>query len=121
MGYVGQTVEVDLNIGGFNNNPNFDSLPPSALRDGSINITLQDGGRRKRGGTAHVNSSAVSGTPRFMRLYDYILTTGTQFLMMAGNDGKFYKNYTDTIKTGLSILLSIKVLKALLFLISLLD
>jgi hypothetical protein len=102
MGYVGQTVEVDLNIGGFNNNPNFDSLPPSAMRDGSINITLQDGGRRKRGGTAHVNSSAVSGTPRFMRLYDYILTTGTQFLMMAGNDGKFYKNYTDTIKTGLS-------------------
>jgi len=102
MGYAGQTIEVDLNQGGFNNNPNFDALPPSAMVSGSINITLQDGGRRKRGGTAHVNSSAISGTPRLMRLYDFIQTDGTQFLMMAGNDGKFYKNFTDTIKTGLS-------------------
>jgi|TARA_Y100000310_G_scaffold269935_1_gene283487 hypothetical protein len=102
MGYQGGTIEIDLNIGGFNNNPNLDSLPPSVMTDLSTNITLQDGGRRKRGGTAQVNSSAISGTPQIMSMHDYILTTGTQFLMLAGNDGKVYKNFTDTIKTGLS-------------------
>ena len=102
MGYQGGTIEIDLNIGGFNNNPNLDSLPPSVMTDLSTNITLQDGGRRKRGGTAHVNSSTISGTPQIMKIHDYILTTGTQFLMLAGNDGKVYKNFTDTIKTGLS-------------------
>ncbi|MAH50523.1 hypothetical protein CMI37_32175 [Candidatus Pacearchaeota archaeon] len=102
MGYQGGTIEIDLNIGGFNYNPNLDSLPPSVMTDLSTNITLQDGGRRKRGGTAHVNSSTISGTPQIMKIHDYILTTGTQFLMLAGNDGKVYKNFTDTIKTGLS-------------------
>ena len=102
MGYSGQTIEVDLNAGGFNYNPNLDSLQLGAMIDGSINTTLQDGGRRKRGGTSHVNTSAISGTPKLMKLHDFILTTGTQFLMMAGADGKLYKNFTDTLKTGLS-------------------
>ena len=48
MGYSGKTIEIDLNAGGFNYNPNLDSLQLGAMIDGSINTTLQDGGRRKR-------------------------------------------------------------------------
>ncbi|MFQ5453735.1 MAG: hypothetical protein ACE5D6_06070, partial [Candidatus Zixiibacteriota bacterium] len=66
----------------------------------SKNITLHDGGRRKRGGTTPVGT-AITGTPQILGLYDFEQTDGTQFQMIAAGGG-VYKNYSDTIKTGLS-------------------
>ncbi len=85
-----------------NSNPNLDMIPPTALVDPSRNINLHEGGIRKRGGTSHVNVSAISGTPQIMGLHDYQLTTGDQFLMIGTNDGYLYKNFVDTVNTTLS-------------------
>lgn len=67
------------------------------------NLNLHEKGRGKRGGTSHVNSTTVSGTPQIVGLHDFTLKNGNQFLVVATGDGKLYKNFTETIKTGLGI------------------
>lgn len=102
MGYAGQTYRVPCDIGGFNANPNTDIIPPTSIIDGS-NMNYHQGGKRKRKGTAKVNSTAISGAPHLIGGIDFILNDGTQFQVFASNDGKIYKNTTTTIKTGLTL------------------
>lgn len=102
MGYSGETYPIDLFQGGFSHNPNIDSIPPFMMVEPSRNINLHKGGRSKRGGTAKVNSTAVSGNPRIMGMLDFILRNTNQFTCFATADGKIYKNSTTTIKTGLT-------------------
>ncbi len=85
-----------------NHSPNLDLFPPTSFMEPSRNINLHEGGIRKRGGTSHVNETALTDTPQIMGLHDYQLTGGSQFLMVATADGKIYKNFTDTVKTGLT-------------------
>lgn len=69
----------------------------------SRNINLDENGRGKRGGTAHVDASAMADTPQVMGIYDFTLENGNQFIIRALKDGKVYKNLATTIKTGLSV------------------
>ena len=101
MSYKGDTYRVPLDVGGFTANPNTDIIPPTSIIGGK-NINYHNGGKRKRRGTAKVNSTAVSGSPEITSSIDFILINGTQFQVFATSDGKIYKNPTTTIKTGLT-------------------
>ena len=100
MGFVGQTYSIPCDRGGLNGNYNIDLVPPEAMIAPSRNINLHRGGREKRGGTAHVNTTALSGTPQVNSVFDYWQKDGTRYVMLGSNDGKIWKNFIDTIKTG---------------------
>lgn len=101
MGYKGQAFQIPCNRGGFNNNQNTDLIPPEMFVSPSRNINLHEGGRHKRGGTAKVNGTAVSGAPRIMGGIDFKLAS-TSYQVFLANDGKLYSSPTTTLKTGLS-------------------
>ena len=73
---------------------------------GTRNLNLHEGGRRKRGGTAHINSTLISTgaelyTPlRLMGMFDYLKPAGTQYIVFGTENGWIWKNATTTIKTG---------------------
>lgn len=102
MAYSGRARIVECNQGGLTGAKSIDALQPHMMVHPSRNILLEKNGRRKRGGTAFVNSAAYTGTPRIMGLYRVTYANGNGFTLAAANDGKLYKNDTDTIKTGLS-------------------
>lgn len=97
-----ETFNIPLDGGGFTDNPNIDLIQPNMMLDGSRNINLEERGRRKRGGTSHVNAAAFSGTPRVMGIFDFTLQDTTQHIVTATGDGKLFRDDTNTIKTGLS-------------------
>jgi len=103
MAYTGKTWRLPFDRGGLNHNSNIDNIPSEMMVYPSRNINLHEGGRSKRGGTAKDNDggTAISGSPRVMGLYDFLLKDGTQFIVVAA-DGKIWKDYTNTIKTGLT-------------------
>jgi hypothetical protein len=77
------------------------SVPPNAMVHPTANIIFEKGGRRKRGGTAHVYSAAFSGAPKILGVHDCTFNSGTQYVIVATDDGYVYKNDTDTIATTL--------------------
>src|SRR3990172_1675028 len=101
MSYPGETYRIPCNRGGYFASPNLDNIPPEAMVGPTRNLNLHNEGREKRGGTAKVNSTAITGSPRIMGLHDFRLENGTGFLVVATSDGKIYKDFTTTIKTGL--------------------
>lgn len=103
MGYSGETYSIPCSSGGLNHNNNVDMIPPEAMLDPSRNLNLNEGGRGKRGGTAHVNSTVISGTPQIWGVSQFRLTNGNSFILNVTNDGKIYKGYDVTLKTGLAI------------------
>jgi len=102
MGYMGQAYAIPLHAAGFNFNPNIDLIPITSLTEPSRNVDLFEGGVSKRRGTSKDNSTVVTGAPRILGLHQFRLNNGTSYKMFGASDGKIYKNYTDTIKTGLS-------------------
>lgn len=102
MGYSGNAYAIPYDRTGINDNPNIDLIPPSSIIHPSRNINIHENGVGKRGGTAKVNGTVISGTPRIMGIKNFRLRSGTSFVMFAGDDGSVYKNTTTTIKTGLS-------------------
>lgn len=100
MGYSNQVFKVPLSNAGLNASLNSDTVPPTASVVGSKNINLHKGGVGKRGGTAYVDSAAMSGAPDIVGIHDFYLSSGTQFVVRATGDGKIYKDDTTTIKTG---------------------
>lgn len=101
MGFSGSTYLVPCDKGGFTHNRNLDLIEPSMVVSGSKNINLHENGRQKRGGTAKVNGTAVSGSPQILGLFDFVVGANS-FQVFAATDGKVYKNTTTTIKTGMS-------------------
>lgn len=101
MGYRGKTYQIPCDRGGLNYNQNTDKIPPESVVSPSRNINYHEGGKRKRGGTAKVNGTAISGAPRLMGGFDFQLSASS-FQVVLGNDGGLYKNSTTTIKTGMS-------------------
>ena len=107
MAYAGQSYRIPCAVGGNNYSPNFDSVPPEAMVDPSKNINMNTGGRTKRGGTAHVNATALPGTYQVMNGYDFRLKNGTRFIMAHTSDGVLYRSAdlgasAVSIKTGLN-------------------
>lgn len=101
MSYSGGTYQIPCERGGLTANPNIDAVKPEMMVI-ARNINLNENGRGLRGGTAHVNATAITGTPRIMGIYDFWLLNGTQKLVTATTDGKVYSDYTTEIKTGLT-------------------
>lgn len=102
MSYRGSTYQIPLARGGLNYSKNFEDVPPESMVDPSKNTNLHEGGRAKRGGTSHVNSSALSAVNKILGGYQFRLLNGTEFIMFLGDDGGLYKNSTTTIKTGMA-------------------
>lgn len=101
MGFAGQTYQIPCDKGGFSYNKNTDLIQPFMFVDGSKNINLHENGREKRGGTAKVNGTAVSGSPKTLGLFDFRI--GAQsFQVFGAADGKIYRDSTTVLKTGMS-------------------
>ena len=102
VAYRGQTYQIPFSSGGVNYSRNFEEIPSTGMVDPTKNINLFEGGRAKRGGTSHVNDTAISGVSTILGGYQFRLLSGTTFTMFLGDDGGLYKNTTTTIQTGLS-------------------
>jgi len=98
--YTGETFKILCGAKGIDNNQNINAIEPDALIWPSRNIDLTKGGWGRRGGTAKINSTAVSGSPRIMGIFDFLKIGGTQSIVFATNDGSIYKSATSTIMTG---------------------
>lgn len=104
MGYNGEQYYVSLAQSGYNYNRNVDQTEPNALVGNTNNVSLVRGGVGKRGGTSHVNGTAIVGTtPRNWGTYQYKDTTGTFHTLTAMSTGKIYTDYVTEISTGLTI------------------
>jgi hypothetical protein len=64
------------------------------------NCNIHELGVGKRGGTSIINN--ISGNPRITGLHDFRLKTGERWIIRSTEDGKIYKDNSNTIKTGLS-------------------
>ncbi len=103
MSYRGGVYAIPCQRGGNVYSPNYDSIPPESMVDPSKNIDFHTGGRTKRGGTSHVNATAITGTPSILSGYDFRLRNNAgRFIVFHTDSGSLYKNETTTIKTGLS-------------------
>ena len=102
LAFDGNTFVLPMISGGYTASPNFDLIKPEMMITPTKNLNLQDGVRAKRGGTAKVDATAVVGTPQITGIFDYRKKNGNRFTMFSGNDGSVYKNFTTTIKTGMS-------------------
>ncbi len=96
MGYQGDTANIDLNGGGFTHNPLIGGIPPNQLVNGSLNVTLHEGGKRKRYGHAHVNSTALDSNAQIMGMYDYLQLDGTQNFVTANISGNVHQDFNAT-------------------------
>jgi len=101
MGYTGETFRIVCGIKGINNDLNLIAIEPDSLIWPTRNIDLAKGGWGRRGGTAKINPTTVSDSPRIMGIYDFLKIGGTQIIVFATSDGKIYKSSEATIKTGL--------------------
>lgn len=101
MGYAGQTYIIPCDKGGFTYNKNTDLIAPQMFVVPSRNINLHQNGRQKRGGTSKVNSTAVSGSPQILGLFDFRIGANS-YQVFAASDGKIYKDSTTVLKTGMS-------------------
>ena len=105
MGWSGEVFKISYADCGYNASDNFDALPPNAIVSPSKNVELHEGGVGKRGGSAHVNTTVLSGTPDVNGLYDFRLISGTQVIVGGTSGGKILSNITGTpteLKTGLA-------------------
>ena len=100
MAYKGSVFPVICSQGGLTGATAVNDIPSEMMLYGSRNLNLEKGGRRKRGGTAYVNANAFADTPKVLGIQEFKIRAGTQFIVCHTNDGKIYKNATDTIKTG---------------------
>lgn len=100
MGYSGRQYFIPCNRGGLTYNPNNDLIRAVDMIPPTRNINLHENGRKKRGGTAHVDDAAISGAPQYMGIFDFILVGGTQHIIRACNDGKVYRDNVNTIKAS---------------------
>lgn len=101
MGYSGSTYKISCAEIGYNGSANFDAIPPNSMISPSKNVEIHEGGVGKRGGSAHVNSAAVTGTPDINGLYDFRLISGTQVIIGGTGGGKIYSDITGASPTEL--------------------
>ena len=101
MAFIGNLFQLIFN-GGFNGNENLELVRVGDFTSGSRNALTHNGGAEKRGGSAHVNVSAIAGNPTCLGGGQLIKqSTGTSHIYFAGTDGKVYRDYA-SILTGRS-------------------
>jgi len=101
MAYTGTTHVVDCTGGGLTGvKISGENLPPSSMVYPTRNLVFEKGGRRKRGGTAHLYDAAFTGTPVILGVFDCTFQDLTQDVITATDDGDVYKNDTDKIATS---------------------
>ena len=99
--YMGETYAIPLERGGFNHNKNIDTIPPMDHVYPSRNIWLNEGGIRKRAGTAIIDTYAMFkvGSPTFTGAGLDDLTAGTTFEHTATKTFKIQIDATGTPDT----------------------
>jgi hypothetical protein len=102
VAYKGGDFPIDCGKGGYTGNRNIEGLAPEMMVWPTRNINLQNGGRERRGGSAHVYVTAFHDAPYVTGIYDFMMNDGTQYLITATKDGKIWKDGTNEIKTGMS-------------------
>lgn len=100
MAYKGKTISVSCAKGGLTGATNVDDIPNYMMVDPSKNIIYEKGGRRKRGGSAHLYDAAYTGTPVLLGLKYVCFDSGTSYLLAATDDGDLYKNDADKINAS---------------------
>jgi len=91
--FIGELYRLLL-TGSFNGNENLDLIPTGDFSDGSRNANTHNGGAEKRGGTSHVNVSAISGNPTALGGGQLIKqSSGISHIYVAADDGKVYRDY----------------------------
>jgi hypothetical protein len=101
MGYSGQTFVIPCSDMGYNANPNIDNVPINAMVSPSRNVNIHEGGIGKRGGTAHVDAAVNEADASFGGIFDFSLTSGSQYIIRATSTGTIYRDYQNTIATSL--------------------
>lgn len=101
MGYSGQTLVIPQTEGGFQYRFDLELIEPTALVGESRNFNLHRDGRQKRGGTAKINATPVTGAPRIMGMCDLRLIASS-FQVFGANDGNLYSDATTILKSGMS-------------------
>lgn len=101
MSFVGQLYKLVF-TGSFNGSENLELINAGDYTDGSRNLNTHNNGLEKRGGTQHVNVTAISANPGGLGGGQLIKqSTGTSHIYVAADDGKVYRNYV-SILTGRS-------------------
>ncbi len=106
MTYQGQLIPITLGRGSLNADKNQSLID---IRDLILatNLSLVDGLIEKEGGSAKVNSSAISGTPIITGLHDWWATATEQRLLAGTDAGVIVKdnldNFGTSLKTGLAL------------------
>lgn len=100
-----QRVEIPCGQGGLNGTRDLSRFPLTDLTVAD-DVTYEDGTWRKDGGAVKVNTTALSGSPRVLGLWDFVLNNGSQYLVAATGDGKIVTVVTggigSTLQTGLA-------------------
>ena len=106
--YRGKSFTIDCSRGGVVNNPNVIATEPAMMLTTSKNLNLHNGGREKRGGTDHKNTSdtAITGTPEIRGLFQARYEDGDVFIIAGDDNGKVWKDYATEI-TGASGVMSL--------------
>jgi hypothetical protein len=102
MGYSGQTYKIPCDKGGLSGNRNIDAVEAIQMIVGSKNLNLGDGGREKRGGTAHLYSTDDKFASEIRGLFDFTDASGVQHVIVADALGNVWADETTCFLTGMS-------------------
>lgn len=98
MAYTGETSKITCSKGGLTGAKNIDDIPDYMMVYPSRNVNLEKNGRRKRGGTAHYLSSALSGNPKILGLYHADFNDGSGgYILAATADGKIFSEQSGSV------------------------
>tara|TARA_Y100000310_G_scaffold345703_1_gene468511 strand:+ start:1410 stop:2990 length:1581 start_codon:yes stop_codon:yes gene_type:complete len=110
MGFSGQIADLPLGDDGLTGTKNLSQIRPTQLIEAE-SITYENGTLQKEGGTTALNGTSVGASVKVIAGADWIPTTGTQRTIIAGSDGKIYREPDDgtftAITTGLTLTSSI--------------
>ena len=81
------THTIKFNSGGFAHSPNSDLLPSNTMVEPSRNINIHRGGWEKRGGTAKLFATAITGNPKITGLWHFDKRGGSHRLVAYGDNG----------------------------------
>lgn len=101
MAFDGPTYSIPFDKGGLSYNRNIDQIKPYMFVEPSKNINVFQYGREKRGGTAKVSSTAISGSPQILGGINF--RVGAQsYIVTADSNGKIMKDRVTELKAGMS-------------------
>ncbi len=101
MSFTGKVLTIDESIGGFVHAIDNRNLPKNSMVDASRNISIHNGGKEKRGGTAHAFAATTgSKTDQVIGLHGYSQRGGSTFLIAVTSLGEIYSENSTLIKSS---------------------